>query len=223
MSTIRYRPVPAARLFNPTRRYSQINWASFPEVVREFNRQLRAWYIAPARVLMARSGHYSFSALSITCTLIDTLSQYYYGKEESSQRVFVRFCRTQFPALRRRIHPAIRYVRRRQIRRLDDMAEVLYTGIRCGVVHEAHPALYTAISGTGRIAIFRKDGFTELSQNGGACVPCPTVIFDPGPLLRAVTQWLRAYLAGLQGAAPANQRLRRRFARKFRVSFGIQV
>ena len=121
MPTIRFRPVPSARLFNATQHYSEINWASYPTVVKEFNKQLRAWYIAPAKVLMATSGHYSFSALSLTCTLIDTLSQYYYGERESSQRVFIRFCRTQFPELRHRIRPVISYVRNRKIRELTDM------------------------------------------------------------------------------------------------------
>lgn len=223
MPTIRFRPVPSARLFNATQHYSEINWASYPTVVKEFNKQLRAWYIAPAKVLMATSGHYSFSALSLTCTLIDTLSQYYYGKRESSQRVFIRFCRTQFPELRHRIRPVISYVRNRKIRELTDMAQVLYVGIRCGVVHEAHAALFSAISGTGKIATLYRTGLTVASRNGGRFAPCPTVVFDPGPLLNAVTRWLRVYLASLQGPGPANQKLRRRFARKFQESFGIAV
>lgn len=172
MPTIRHPPVPAARKFNATRLYSDINWGSFADVVLEFNKQLRAWYIAPAKVLMATSGHYSFSALSITCTLLDTLSVLLREARRVAKN-FVRFCRTQIPELRRRIRPSIRYVQKK-IRHLRDTTEVLYTGIRCGVVHEAHPALYSAISGTGKIAALYKTGLTEASQNGGKFVPCPT-------------------------------------------------
>lgn len=216
-------PVRDARLFNPTRKYSQVDWASFPDVIGQFKKQLRAWYIAPARVLMASRGHYSFAALSVTCTLIDTLSQFYYGREQGRRSLFLKFCRTQLPQLRGRFVHGIPFRQRKKVILLRDPEAALYHGVRCGVVHEAHPSLFTAISGTGKIWTLHPSGLAEFSRNGRNFTPCPTVVFDPGPLLEATTGFLRKYLSDLQGAGPANLRLRRKFARKFYQSFGIKV
>jgi len=223
--TLRYRPIRTERLFNPSRLYSTVNWASFPAVLVEFNKQLRAWYIAPAKVLMKKSGHYSFAALSITCTLVDTLSQYHSGKTQGTRGDFIRFCRKHIPSAKKRFKTPIPIVKGKKVEYLNDPAEVLYYGVRCGVIHEAHTKLYAAISGSDDRSVckYHENGLAEYSRNGRDFKSCPTVVFDPGLLLDSVTRFLRSYLLALNDPNPVNDRLRERFKRKFFASFGVQL
>ena len=211
------------RLFHPTRRYDQIDWNSFPEVVGEFKKQVYAWYVTPARVLLRRSGHSSFASLSLTCTLIDTLSQFYYGHTRSTKTLFIRYCRRNIPELKKRFAVEIPFKKNEKIAFLRDGAAVLYYGIRCGVMHEAHPALYSAISGTGVILTYHETGLAEFTKNGRHFHPCPAVVFDPGPLLEKVVVILRDYLSSLVDTDPANEALRRRFKVKLADSYGKRV
>ena len=192
-------------------------------MVGEFKKQVYAWYVTPARVLMRKSGHYSFASLSLTCTLIDMLSQFHHGHTRSTKTLFIRYCRGQFPELRKRFSSGIPFKKGKKIVFLQDGATVLYHGIRCGVMHEAHPALYSAISGKGVILTYYKTGLTEFTQNGRHFRSCPTVVFDPGPLLEKVVVILRGYLSRLVDPDPLKEPLRRKFRVKFVDSYGVPI
>jgi len=199
---LKFRPVQSKRLFHPTRHYDKINWNDFSCAVREFKKQLYTWYIKPARVLMQKSSHYSFASLSLTCTLIDTLSQYEYGHKSSKKKLFIRFCRKHFPELKKRFSKPIPVKVGKKIRYLTDGSMALYHGIRCGILHEAHPSLFSAISGTGKIIEYHKTGLTEYSRNGQHFSSCPTAVFDPHRLLEETVLILRRYLNQLCNTNP---------------------
>src|SRR5437899_5800719 len=78
-----YKPVQDKRWFRAEKKYSQINWDDFGQVVREFKGQVEDWYLKPAETLLNASGHYGFAVMALGCLLVDALSQYYYGAQQS--------------------------------------------------------------------------------------------------------------------------------------------
>ena len=78
-----YNPVKENRWFRAEKKYSDIKWGDFKEVVAEFTGRIEDWYIKPAETLQKASGHYSFAIMALNCLLIDALSQYYFGAQQS--------------------------------------------------------------------------------------------------------------------------------------------
>lgn len=228
-------PVQAARLFRPDRTYAQIAWANFTEVIGEFRNRIEAWYLLPAKEL-SDNGAFAFSVMALNCLLIDALSQYRYGAQqspseqqnncnkplESSHFKFEDFIIERLPALSVPIAPPIRTgrVKNGQPVTLATLPEVLYTGFRCGILHEAHVALYGALSGQEEIASVVPTGLCTYSDTGG---DCPTVVVFPQKLLTALNDAFSAYLAELLNPDPGFDALRSRFKDKFEDSFGVTI
>lgn len=77
-------------------RYNQVNWNDENAAINKFKEQLEEWYIEPIESLLKDSRHYGFAVVALTCILIDTLAQYYEGKELSREQFFKEFLRSQF-------------------------------------------------------------------------------------------------------------------------------
>src|SRR5690349_8915463 len=117
-----YNPVKENRWFRAEKKYSDIKWGDFKEVVAEFTGRIQDWYIKPAETLQNASGHYSFAVMALNCLLIDALSQYYYGAQqsptealngcnkpcESSRSKFMDFVKARIPQLAGTFTPAIK-------------------------------------------------------------------------------------------------------------------
>ena len=80
-----YEVVRERRYFDRDRRYSEINWVNLAAVVEAFEKRISNWYIEPARKL-AENGHFAFTVMAINCLIIDMLSQYTVGADESSRK-----------------------------------------------------------------------------------------------------------------------------------------
>ena len=79
-------PVKSKRFFRPKKTYDKIPWKKFRVVVNEFKRRMNSWYFEPARVVSASSDA-AFAEMALACLLIDALSQYRYGAQQSPSEI----------------------------------------------------------------------------------------------------------------------------------------
>ncbi len=227
-----YRPVKENRLFNAEKKYSEINWNDFREVVAEFKGRIEEWYIKPAEALQIASGNYGFAVMTLNCLLIDALSQYYYGAQQSptettsgcnkpcqaTRSKFRDFLKDRLPLVAGTFTPAIKTLNR-DMTSLDD---VIYTGFRCGILHEAHVPLYGGIVGQKTVVEIHPSGFTTY-DNPISGTDCPQITVDPHQLLSLITAAFICLVSELLNPDPAFDARRLRFQEKFESSFGIPI
>lgn len=101
----------------------------------------------------------------------------------------------------------------------NNYAEVIYTGFRCGILHQAHVELYGGITGQKQAISYHKKGLTTY-DDGSAC---PTVVIHPKLLFKRVKDEFEDYLVRLLDPDPKWQMLRDNFKKKFLSSYGINI
>lgn len=223
-----YLPVQNARAFRRDKAYDQIKWSNFREVIDEFHGRIDDWYIKPAKALINHNegGHFAFAVMAINCLLIDTLSQYYYGADrspneaassfpEGSQKKFKDFL---VERLNHRTGPLPQKIttRRGDLKTYED---VLYSGFRCGILHQAHIPLYGVVYGVANVLDFQPTGVTKYADG----TDCPTVVCFPQELFKELETVFIKYIFDLSNPDPAFDNLRRRFKAKFEDSFGVII
>lgn len=223
-----YTPVQNARAFRRGKPYDQVNWNDFREVVNEFHGRIDDWYILPMKELIKHSegGHFVFPVMAMNCLLIDTLSQYYYGADKSPNEQnssFPETSRSKFKdfLVARMTHRTGPLPTKITSPRgdLNTFEDVLYSGFRCGILHQAHIPLYGAIYGVANVLDFQPSGTTKYA-NG---TDCPTVICFPQKLFDELETVFIKYLDDLVNPDPVFNDLRRHFKEKFEDSFGVTI
>ncbi|MEK6967468.1 MAG: hypothetical protein AABX51_02450 [Nanoarchaeota archaeon] len=131
--------------------------------------RIYGWYIEPTK-LLSRQRNNGFLVMAIICILLDTLSQFYYGSNQSNRSNFKNFLRDfnsrfTLPASNSR-----------------DCADVFYKGFRCGILHEAKIS-EGEINGSARFAINWKNN---------------KLIVNPDLLLKQVDKYYKNYLKKLK-------------------------
>jgi hypothetical protein len=223
-----YAPVQNARAFRRGKPYDQVNWTDFREVVNEFHGRIDDWYIRPSKELINHDegGHFVFPIMAINCLLIDTLSQYYYGADRSPHETRNSFPESS-PAKFKDFLVECLHHRTGQLPTkiatprgdLETYEDVLYSGFRCGILHQAHIPLYGAIYGVANVLEFQAAGSTKYANGAD----CPTVICFPQKLFDELETAFIKYLDDLMNPDPAFNDLRRRFKAKFEDSFGVTI
>jgi hypothetical protein len=216
---IRYKPIKNARLFTKKIRYDQIDWNNWPTVIRRFKQQLYWWYVNPIKRLRKSSAHNGFAVVALGCVLLDAMSQYRAGIEQSTGRAFKEFVRTNLPSDGGRFPVPIRIWDEKQGRERQavDFADVLWSGFRCGILHEAHVPLYGRLWGIPSVFDFNGRGFATYADTGA---PCPTVNLNPGQFADEVIAAFDKFIADLKHP---NAQLRAAFRKKFLISYGIDI
>jgi hypothetical protein len=219
-----YKPnLESGRVFNKDKKYSDIDWSNWQVVVDEFETRLKAWYLQPTEYLRDKE-HIGFPLIVLSCLLIDTLSQWEDGELKSRKKLFKEYVGSHVKNgstnLPKRI---VHYENGGNTQyNLENNADALYEGFRCGVMHEAHAKLYCMILAKGEDEIFyhEEEGLT-LYEDGRDCV---SVLIDPFELLDAVKEAFENYISRLRDDNnPDNQKLIANFKKKFRWSFGIDL
>jgi hypothetical protein len=248
-----YEPTPARGHFTKHTEYYEVlqDRGDLRKIVDHFERRLRGWYIEPIEVLLEANvsgwrmklarylarrdegGHYSFSVAAMSCLLIDTLSQFEKGKLESDRGVFKDFVRRNLPNYAAPLTPTIDGYQpprnsggalRHHV--LSDIADVLYSGFRCGILHEAHAPLYCWISPGNDPPTVETNGYATYGSGATSSTSgndCPTVKLQPGHLFNEVMSYFRDYLSNLKNSSPINDQLRDDFKTKFSHSFGVDI
>jgi hypothetical protein len=208
------------RFFSKEVLYSSINWSDLASIVDAFHVRIADWYLQPARHLAANL-HFSFSVMALNCLLIDALSQFVYGEARSSGSVFKKFVRSRLPAAySTTLQTPIRHLTENRERSLVDIADVLYHGFRCGILHQAHNPPYGLVIPHAEEAVHvAPAGLVRYADSSD----CPAVVVDPLALLEALDKAFAAYLAELKSQDPANDPLRANFKKTFTTTFGVDV
>lgn len=215
-----YEAVQANRYFDKDRRYSEIDWTKLDQIVDAFQKRIQDWYLNPAKEL-SKNGHFAFSVMALNCLLIDTLSQFAFGKDSSEASTFKKFIRDKLPEYSAPLATAIKHKDGKKEETLGDIADVLYHGFRCGILHQAHITLYGLINpGAAEPVLQQSAGYTKYKDSGA---DCPSVVINPLKLLEDVSQAFEAYVRDLKNRDPQHDLLRENFKGKFSKSFGVDI
>ena len=229
-----YKPVPDQRFFSAGKKYDSITWNDFKQVVDAFKARIEDWYIKPAEALRIASWDNSFALMAIDCLLIDTLSQFHYGKVVSSRGTFKRYVRKKLKPFCADLPEKIRKRPTRRKRRkapttkpkpqrqeyYEDFADVLYHCFRCGILHEAHIAGCGGLAGLGGKMVDIDPDTCTTYRDGK---PCPTVLMDPTAIFDAVRKLFDQYLSDLLKSGKKFNARRKSFKRKFTDCIGIDI
>jgi hypothetical protein len=215
-----YEPVQANRYFTKTDRYSDIEWSNFDAVVTAFAARINEWYIDPATALANTTGHYAFAIMAINCLLIDTFSQFTSGQLSSSAPSFKHFVTDNLPNFNAALANTIAHDDHYRKATLSTIADVLYHGFRCGILHQAHVPLYGGIDPGGVGFSECPSGLTTYSADR---TDCPTVSINPLRLLDDLKAYFARYIHNLKSPDSRFDTLRANFKTKFTDSFGVAV
>lgn len=222
-----YLPVQKHRFFAGSgKRYDQINWASFPDVIQAFEERINGWYIKPISALRASQTESGFAVAGLTCLLIDTLSQYVplspKPKAALPGHLFKEFIRNYLPCFSGALPvPIIHFRTATSTYTLVTLEDVIYHALRCGILHEAHATLYCGIYGlSGRRFRYNKAKYTKYASTG---LKCLTVTIDPGLLFSDTTGAFQKVLSDLRNPTSVNPQIATHFKQKFAEAFGIIV
>ena len=210
------------RFFSRSRMYGDVDWLNFDEVIAAFRVRIDDWYLEPAKNL-ATNIHFAFSLMALNCLLIDTLSQFVSGASRSTGRDFVKFVRTELPSPYQIALPnPIRHSDGSSPEKLlNDVPEVIYHGIRCGILHQGHMMPYAGVvpNAPEPVQVF-DSGPTRYSDTD---LPCPYVVVGPIAFHQDLSDYFGQYLSWLGDRDPANDRRRVTFKKKFSESFGVDI
>ncbi len=212
-----YRPEMENRFFRKGVKYKDIDWKNFKSVVENFKQRMEDWYLKPAATLNRQTWDNAFSVMAINCLLIDALSQFEAGKIKSSEDLFKSYVSIKMPDFGRALPVPIN---KKNGGQLVTFSDVLYVGFRCGIVHEAHIAIYGGIAGLGSQLC---DVDTDICTKYSDGTDCPTVRMDPSTIFTELRKVFHTYIRDLTNKNPSNNQLRIKFKRKFKNSFGIDL
>src|SRR3989338_6107129 len=127
------------RAFAPGTQYGDLSSYDFDKAVKAFEKRIKHWYFDHANALISNKNQ-GFAITVVVCVIIDLLSQFMYGTQESSSRAYKWFLRKHIPGFRRKIKPPLKTYRYFnghgwKTDYIKDFAEGFWHGFRCGVVH----------------------------------------------------------------------------------------
>jgi hypothetical protein len=212
------------RKFHNSAYYSDINWTSLTDIIYAFKTRLVWHYLDVATALKTPDRRSDCVIASISCILIDTLSQFHFGTYTSGGSLFRQFVEVYIPALNLPIPTGVWQYdpRSSTVFSVNRYPEALYAAFRCGLLHEANILAYGAL-GVGTFPGFELVGLSEYNGHLVAAGPCPTIRIDAWTLCDSVSTALDNYVTNLLDPSPSNNILRTGFKRKFMWSFGVDI
>jgi len=209
-------PSPVQKFYNIATLFRDVDWSDWQAVVNGFQKRFTEWYFA-----RMAGGDSSYLDLCSLCALVETFTHYTTERHWHHPGNYKEFLRTLDPVFRKRLTPPIvvtRFEGRKWLqRKLMDYADVFYAGVRCSLHHHGDLASYTAMSGTGRIAV----EFPNAGQSTCGRYSYTLVVFDPAPIKEALQIWLNRYCNDLRANHTSMRAII--FRRKFQRDFGISI
>ena len=197
------------------------------DVVDAFSERINDWYLEPIRGMKSVSGHFAFAAMAVNCLLIDMLSQFAKGLPESDGSEFKNYLKNTSELGKYAVNliQPIDYERydkktkKWATKQLKTVADVLWAGFRCGILHQAH-ALYCRVDPGGPPVVEEASGRARYAVTGGDC-PCVTI--NPWTLFADLEARLQQYISNLKNRDAQHDQLRKGFKDKCTDSFGIDI
>lgn len=204
--------------------FSDVEWASLGGIIAAFKDRLQWYYLDAATVLRRNTRQFDHVIMGISCLLIDTLSQFHFGRPSGTRTDFIGFLREYIPRLDVLLPASISHQNDhgREPAIVTRYSEALYRGVRCGILHDANVLPYVALSTDANLG-FEAVGLSEYDGTVKAVGPCPTIRFNSWVLCDWVRAALDSYCARLQDPAVAFDLLRDNFKDKFKWSFGVDI
>lgn len=215
---MQFSPNREKRVFRPGRYFKEIDFGNFDTVIKEYEQRIQSWYIDPAEKLLpkndCRSNDFGFAVLTFALLLIDTMSQYEYGELSSSKTNYKKWLKNHFSSSETELNPAIIY----NNTTLENIADILYHGFRCGILHEAHVPIYGVINADEELPFKLAEENLTYTQDDERC---ETLIVNPYLFFKMTVSFFKKYINELKN--PSNSELRSNFKKKFKNSFGISI
>lgn len=204
--------------------YSDIDWTQLGDIVAAFKARLQWYYLDAADALRNPRRQFDHVIMAICCLLIDTLSQFHYGRSSGNRSDFIGFLAIYIPAAHAPLAMNIRHQNdpAQGLKTVSRLSDALYRGFRCGILHEANIFPYGALN-TGALTTFEPAGLSEYDGTVVPVGPCPTVRIDPWVLCDSVRVALDDYCNQVLNPAVVYNLLRDNFRAKFRWSFGVDI
>lgn len=208
--------VNPTRAFAPATLYRDIKARSFNQVVAAFGNRIKTWYIDQA--LKATRAHEGFLLTTMSCIVLDLLSQYFYNLPNSQAAKYRQFLREQIPEFNQPIQPPIHSYtytlqgwRKEAILSLD---HAFWHGFRCGIIHNGMILEYGRISGDPIAPKIVQIRDREDSKGKEVAV-------NPRLLIDRVDRVSRNYVRRL--TQRSERKLRNNFSAKFMRDFGLKL
>lgn len=208
------------RWFNSNKKYSEIDFQNFREVVDNFEIKIKDWYIDQADLFVdgkETSKDAGFAISTFSCLLIDCLSQYEAGEFESCRSMYIDYLKAYWNDLGVSFSIPINTTRGN----INNVAEAIYSGLRCGILHEANVAIYVGLGEVSGSSIYRYEESGDIEYVRG--VNCPFVLIDPNKLYKIVRTRFYEYIDELKDKDAKYNNLREKFKKKFDNSFGQNI
>jgi hypothetical protein len=194
---------------------------TYEDAVTDFENKVTRWYFGVAEkiedVNSSEEGlpGANFSVLMLNCMIIDLLSQYYYGMPTSKGSKFKSFVETRFSKYNKSIDPPIRscsYMKCWKVEGIKTIADALWHGFRCGVLHSGRILEY------GRI--------NELYDTPISIEPWESnpdkkdIHINTFSLLKEIKKVFKSYMKDLKSNREPQKR---NFIKKFQFDYGVKL
>jgi len=138
------------KAFAPGVTHKVVKNASYAEIVDIFDKRVSKWYFDAANSFKTKLPDYNFPIAIFCCVIIDLLSQYMFGRPRSSEKIFKAFCQKYLKEYNQKITPPImscKFESGKWVKvEIQEIADALYHGFRCGLVHSGRVYEYGRIN-----------------------------------------------------------------------------
>jgi len=194
---------------------------SYKKAVNFFNKRIKDRYFAVGEQLSKRKKHKSgdiFIVMILNCIIIDFLSQYCYGLEAQKSEKFKEFFNTYLSQYNLEIKPSIKSCsfspngRWKRVK-IKNIAEALYHGFRCSLIHSGIISEYGRINEKYKKAIEIKSWESNKTKRD--------IIVNPPLLLEELKKTFKQYIHKLRYSKNSN--LRDNFNKRFEFDYGVKI
>lgn len=206
------------KAFAPGVTHEIVRYASYAEIVDIFDRRVSKWYFDAANSFKTKLSDYNFPIAIFCCVIIDLLSQHIFGRPRSSEKIFKAFCQKYLKKYNHKIVPPIKsckFENGKWIKvEVQEVADALYHGFRCGLVHSGRVYEY------GRINENFPSEIIKIEPWGKDKDKTREINVHTTGLLSILEKVFRQYIEDLK----ANQQpLKRNFIKKMHFEYGLDL
>lgn len=195
---------------------------TYKKSIIDFENRVEKWYFSVAeRIAVINSSEEglsgaNFSVLMFDCMIIDLLSQYYYGLEKSKGCKFKSFFDTKLNNYNKKIDPSIRSCSFRgniwKPEEIQTIADALWHGFRCGVLHSGRILEYGRINEKFETAINITPWESDDSKQD--------ITINAFSLLKELKKVFKNYIDDLKNN---HNQEKQNFIKKFRFDYGVTL
>ncbi|TAL61320.1 MAG: hypothetical protein EPN88_14890 [Bacteroidetes bacterium] len=144
-------------------KFSDFLTADYNKKIEIFQTRINDWYFRPINELINDDNN-GFPVILLSCTLIDTMSQFQFGAQFDDTKVYLYFLRNNIPEFQQKLKKPIKHTYKNRKIQLTDYAEVFYFGFRCGLIHESR-IIHGEIDGSSPNILAWNSNFDILTLN----------------------------------------------------------